>query len=166
VYEYAHAKFVADNENESRNADLSVYQQSVANAIADAEDICAFAGMLRVYCPSRGNNIFQLTVENLVRRNAADKLEVLLRNKVQDAFTLYQGPLENVAWVPLGYHLLQKVRDIVGSDALSELESYHRKKRSIRSWRYRESDLPNRHGFHNSHPNPKLTKEFNKYDQM
>jgi len=129
------------------------------------DELAAFAGMMRVHCPTRGNDIYMRVVDKLVRQAAVPQLVAILTNEV-NGFPLYEGSLHGCVWMPTGFAQARKIRDIVGQQKLEKIEEQHRKDKRTRNWVYRDSDVANRHGHCNSNPWNGHKKLFTRYDDL
>jgi hypothetical protein len=161
----AHQKFSADAMNRSKDADLKLREHTVAKTIALAEDLSAFGGMLRVYCPTRSNSVFMTVIDLLIQREDNEKLESLLTNQILEN-DLFEGRLKFNPWIPPGYEKMRQIRDIVGKDKFSKIERQHVAQGRMTDWIYRSSDIPNRHKHCNSNPYPMHRKYFQSYDSF
>ena len=61
------------------------------------------------------------------------------------------------SWVNCPIAVAEQFAEIIGEDAFLKIEI---DMRGFWGHVYRESDLPNRHGYCNSHPNPRLSRQF------
>jgi hypothetical protein len=83
ISQIAHQKFSADAENRFKDSKLKLREHAIARAMALCNDVSAFGGMLRVYCPARSNATFNCTLDMLIQREDAEKLRCLLENEVE-----------------------------------------------------------------------------------
>eukprot|EP00026_Physarum_polycephalum_P001034 Phypoly_transcript_01035.p1 GENE.Phypoly_transcript_01035~~Phypoly_transcript_01035.p1 ORF type:complete len:1202 (+),score=298.44 Phypoly_transcript_01035:116-3721(+) len=137
-----------------------------AQQIVATKDIWAYLGRMMKSCPTRGGAVFDAVVAYLhsppanltpVTRHA-DKIDIIFTGKFK------QGDepemvvhAEGSSWVHCSTELAKKFKAAIGDEKFALIES---KMYGHWGWVYRPSDLPNRHGYHNSHPNPALSRDF------
>mmetsp|Transcript_6585 Transcript_6585/g.11611 ORF Transcript_6585/g.11611 Transcript_6585/m.11611 type:complete len:250 (+) Transcript_6585:711-1460(+) len=150
-----------------------------AQQLVDAKTPLEFIGRLMTSCPTRGGGVWESLVALLC---GADPGTPLLESKVRAILTgkmsievssaapagyssiaakaRHEVIANGTSWIhcPLDRALL--LREVVGEEAFLEIET---SMRGVSGWVYRESDIPNRHGHCNSHPNPALTRRFDSF---
>lgn len=141
---------------EQRNALLT------ARRIVAASDLDAFAGRCYVSCPTRGGAVFHCVVALLGASGGGcrvavpylcEKVRAVLTGKIGDRAVIAEGS----SWVHCPVETAQRLRDAVGAEEFTNMElSMHGTWGHV----YRESDIPNRHGHCNSHPNADLVQRF------
>lgn len=158
-----HARFVARASEKQAAAANAEQHNALATLIATADDLAAFGGLVRFYCPTRNGIVFRLMVAQLIHRADAEKLLALLRNEI-NGITLYDAPqLAHSVWIPAGLGLMTQIRALVGHAALAEIAAGHRSAGHTCTHLYRPSDLPNRQGHCNSNPWPHHKRQFAGY---
>lgn len=139
---------------EKRNALLT------AQRIVATTDLDAFAGRCAVSCPTRGGEVFHCLVALLAASRTgarapllAEKVSAVMTGKIGGAAVLAEGS----SWVHCPTDTARQLREAVGDEEFAKIELL-----MCGTWGhvYRESDIPNRHGHCNSHPNPVLTVSF------
>jgi hypothetical protein len=138
----------------------------IAQQIIATKDIWAYIGRMMKSCATRGGPVFDAVVAYLHSPPAKFSPVPRLTEKVDIIFTgkFKQGdePEMNVhaegsAWVHCSVDLAKKFKAALGDEKFAAIES---KMYGHWGWVYRASDIANRHGFHNSHPNPLLSRDF------
>eukprot|EP00300_Choanocystis_sp_HF-7_P006748 c14883_g1_i1.p1 GENE.c14883_g1_i1~~c14883_g1_i1.p1 ORF type:complete len:1029 (+),score=254.05 c14883_g1_i1:85-3087(+) len=158
-----------ENENQKLNWNAIVEKRNafiIAGRTLKAKSLDVFIGRLMACCPTRGGlawdalvgmlKMGQVMGEPIPKLN--EKIRVVLTGKLR---TKADEPLKVLAngtawtWCPLD--VAEALREHVGRDQFEniEVDMY-----GTTGWVYRLSDLPNRHGHSNSHPNPLLTTKF------
>jgi hypothetical protein len=193
IIETCHTKFQKDLDNKNNNLARANGSQHIANIISSTNNPCAFGAMLKIYCPSRGGDVFDRVVDNLVRAgtgsstNNREKLEYLLSNLVPIAYEeikdgdrkelvnlgaeekdgnylpIYQGKDFNFVWLPSNHQSLVKILALIGKDRVRMIEEYHHYKNRVTGHRYRTSNVPNRHDYSNIKPYPGHVNNFVRY---
>lgn len=167
IVQVAMDDFVNMNEQKARNQSLAEEQQRLCDYICETLSVPAFAGMLRVYCPTRSNALFDLVVRQLVRTGHADMIEAIMTNQVQEAFDLYDGKLKDAIWVPNGIEQCRQIRLLLGAEKFKSIEKSNVDRAvETSAHMYRLSDLPNRHGYCNSNPWKGWKIKFSGYDRL
>ena len=138
-----------------------------AKKLAACTDIVSFAGRMMAFCPIRGGEVFFNLVAILTQGQVNGKSIPLLEEKIRLIMTgkaKFSDNAESVAvmadgtsWVHCPANTAQQLKDVLSESQWSAIEiSMH----GVSGWAYRPSDIPNRHGYHVSHPNPSLVTSF------
>eukprot|EP00033_Pygsuia_biforma_P002933 GCRY01003233.1.p1 GENE.GCRY01003233.1~~GCRY01003233.1.p1 ORF type:complete len:484 (+),score=172.24 GCRY01003233.1:626-2077(+) len=132
----------------------------------------AFVGALNMYCGTRGGDSFPVLVERLAAKYDDEGREIpLLKEKIGIILTgkmslVEGGKMLTVyslghSWVLCPKPLAIRFKQAIGPDAFSAIEiNMH----GVSGHVYRMSDIPNRHGYCNSNPNPRLTFRFDGFN--
>ena len=163
VVSSCHARFVARASEKQAAAASAEQHNALATLLATADDLAAFGGLARFYCPTRNGTVFRLLVAQLIHRADKEKLVALLRNEI-NGIPLYDSPqLAQSVWIPAGLGLMTQIRALVGAATLSQIAAEHRAASHSCTHLYRPSDLPNRQGHCNSNPWPHHKRQFVEY---
>jgi len=129
-----------------------------AQRIVATSDLDAFAGRCLVSCPTRGGEVFNCLVALLAAGseevpNLSEKVAAIMTGKIDGTVVISEGS----SWVHCPVETARRLQDAVGEEEFAKIELMMRG-----TWGhvYRESDLPNRHGHCNSHPNTELVVSF------
>ena len=149
---------------------------SIAQMCVSSKDQLEFAGRLMAECPTRGGDVFDavtglLSSGDPAIPNLAAKIRTILTGKLrivdtdEQAFSLHKGTdydvlADGTNWIQCPLDLALLFKRSVPEQTFIEIEV---SMRGVSGWVYRQSDLPNRHGYHNSNPNPKLSYRFTSF---
>lgn len=159
LLESLHARFEASRRERAESLRASINAQRVALSIARCPHREAFAGRCLAACATRGGKVFDALVPLLSCDEReypllADKLRAILLGGIGDERPLFGG----LPWVQCPLSTALNVRTRLGEAEFARVElAMHS---SEVGWVYRVSDIPNRHGHCNSHPNPALVMSF------
>lgn len=162
---YAHAVFVEKAKLERQNLEYAALARVRAQRIVRSKEFMAFIGRMMRYVGSRGGKIWDELVCGLsdpTQKYIPDhvrKVQVLFWGQVQLGAGNRWYPVfaQGIIWIP-DSNTVQRFRDTIGNDEIIVIENQMRGKAT--SWVYRESDIRNRHGHSNSHPNPLIAGQF------
>ena len=173
ILEPPHAALEGRRTEKDNAAQDAVRTLATARRIVRTTDPLAFAGrMLAAGVRTRGGTVFDHVVSLLVTGRVdggvrvpllADKVRALLtgRLRVHDNNATDAPPVKMFArgesWVSCPLETARKLREAIGEDAFLAIEL---DMRGHWGHAYRVSDIPNRHGHHNSNPNPLLARSF------
>ena len=140
---------------------------ATAKRIACSTSIVGVAGRLMAACPTRGGAVFNSLVGLLARGECDGQPIPMLRKKVRAVLTgkmrinAEDERMDVIAngesWVHAPLATVERLAAVVGEESFTQIEvSMYGHVGHV----YRESDIPNRHGYHNSHPNPSLAVSF------
>eukprot|EP01047_Picozoa_sp_COSAG01_P052833 COSAG01_NODE_5596_length_4157_cov_253.600296_1_plen_926_part_00 len=145
---------------------------TTAKLIASSTDPRAIAGRVMAACPTRGGGVFDRLVGLLCAGEVDGNAIPLLRKKVRLALTgrmrldaadstVYDVLANGESWVSCPEAIAERLAQAIGLEAFLKVEA---EMRGTWGWVYRASDIPNRHGYHNSHPNPDLCRSFTGFE--
>lgn len=154
---------------QQRREKLSTYIERrnaliTAKRILATEDLNAFIGRCDVSCPTRGGSVFECVVGLLTACSEDVLMLKTIPHFVEKVIAVLTGKLDEqvviaagTSWIHCPTDTARRLREAVGADAFMKIELLMRG-----TWghMYRESDIPNRHGHCNSHPNELLTQTF------
>ncbi|CAF2065051.1 unnamed protein product, partial [Rotaria magnacalcarata] len=129
-------------------------------------DIGVYLGRMIVYAPTRGGKIFDTILSLLLDRSQkqvpllAEKISIIFTGRYKehrDADKEFDVLSNGLAWFP-DRSIINRVREALGEDQWNDLDQLMRGRTCGHV--YRLSDIPNRHGYHNSHPNPNLVVQW------
>ena len=133
-----------------------------------------FGGLLRRYCPERCGPIFTEVIKKLLTSSETnqaeavvntvmnkEKLVALLTNRVGNS-QLYNNKMRHICWQPLADVDIDRLAEIVGEAELKRIEKENLGKRVLHC--YRISNISNRHGYGNYHPNMSNQFSFEGYN--
>jgi 2'-5' RNA ligase len=137
--------------------------QTMALSMARCRSKRAFCGRALVACTTRGGRVFDMLVALLCTDPQWPELQFKMRCILTGKYLgdttkpLFGG----LAWVHCAANTALRIREIMGKAefAAVELQMHGRV-----GWVYRESNIPNRHGHSNVHPNPALTRDFDGFE--
>jgi len=162
-----HDDFERARANRRREAEEDERALRRAKRMALASDVAAFAGRAMVLTPTRGGGVYlrlvgllaQGRVDGWAVPHVAEKIRIIMTGRTR----LAEGGTQRVvlgggeSWISCPLDLAGQLRDVVGEDEWIGIEN---SMRGRSGWVYRPSDIPNRHGYHNSNPNPALSWDF------
>lgn len=162
----AHEEFDANRQKISINKIEQIRVLELARRIVLTNDMGVFLGRMIVYAPTRGGKIFDTVLSLLLDRSQkqapllAEKISVIFTGRHKehrDAEKEFDVLSNGLAWFP-DRSIINRVKEALGEDQWDNLD----RSMSGRTCghMYRLSDIPNRHGYHNSHPNPKLVVQW------
>ena len=163
----AHKEFDSNRERMTTNKIEQIRALELARRIVLTDDMNVFMGRMMVYSPTRGGRIFDTVLSLLFDRS--QKQVPLLMEKIiliftgrhkehRDAEKEFNVISRGLAWFP-DRSIINQVKEVLGEDQWDELDRTMRGRTCGHV--YRLSDIPNRHGYHNSHPNPLLVVQWN-----
>ena len=163
----AHNEFDRNRERMTNNRIEEIRALELGRRIVLTNDIGVFLGRMMVYAPTRGGKVFDTVLSLLLDRS--QKQPPLLQEKVliiftgrykehRDAEVEFDVLSNGVAWFP-DRSVINRVKETISDEEWDSLDQLMRGRTCGHV--YRLSDIPNRHGFHNSHPNPKLVVQWN-----
>jgi len=140
----------------------------IAKSMAITPSLLSFVGRLFTYCPTRGSVVFEYLIAFLCSGKISNiqfipqlfsKIKIILTGK-------YTSKKLNVLsngtpWIHAPLEIAKKLKSVLGKEKFSLIEN---QLYGVYGWVYRESDIANRHGHCNSHPNPNLVKNFKGFD--
>ncbi len=140
---------------------------ATAKQIAFSTDSTAVAGRLMAACPTRGGAVFESLIGLLARGECDGQQIPMLRKKIRAVLTgkmriNAEDDRMNViangeSWVHCPTATVERFAAVLGEEEFTKIEvSMYGHVGHV----YRESDIPNRHGYHNSYPNPALAVSF------
>lgn len=163
----AHQEFERNRQRMINSQAEGIRALELGRRIVLTNDIGVFLGRMMVYAPTRGGKVFDTVLSLLLDRS--QKQPPLLQEKVSVIFTgrykehadadVEFNVLSNgIAWFP-DRSVITRVKEALSDEQWDALDQLMRG----RTWGhvYRLSDIPNRHGYHNSHPNPRLVGQWN-----
>ena len=162
----AHEDFDNNRQRSTTNRIEQIRSLELARRIVLTNDIGVFIGRMMVYAPTRGGKVFDTVMSLLVDRT--QKQVPLLHEKVSIIFTgRYREHPDaekefsvlsyGVAWFP-DRSIINRVKEALSKDQWDDLDRTMQTRTCGHV--YRISDIPNRHGYHNSHPNPLLVVQW------
>ncbi|CAF3420688.1 unnamed protein product [Rotaria socialis] len=163
VLTVAHEEFDTNRQNLITNKIEQIRVLELARRAVLTNDIGVYLGRMMVYAPTRGGKIFDAVLSLLLDRSQkqvpllAEKISIIFTGRYKehrDADKEFDVLSNGFAWFP-DRSIINRVREALGEDHWNDLEQLMRGRTCGHV--YRMSDIPNRHGFHNSHPNPNLT---------
>ena len=162
----SHEEFDAVRQKMTTNKIEQIRALELARRIVLTNDLNVFLGRMMVYAPTRGGKIFDTLLSLLLDRSQkqipllAEKISVIFTGRFKehrDAEKEFDVISNGMAWFP-DRTVINRVKEALGEEQWDELD------RSMRGRTcghvYRLSDIPNRHGYHNSHPNPNLVVQW------
>eukprot|EP01104_Vermistella_antarctica_P014791 TRINITY_DN4715_c0_g3_i1.p1 TRINITY_DN4715_c0_g3~~TRINITY_DN4715_c0_g3_i1.p1 ORF type:complete len:1115 (+),score=263.30 TRINITY_DN4715_c0_g3_i1:437-3781(+) len=172
VVRETYSEYKRKKEEKGKEAVTAMVAWMTAKRIMKSKDPYAFAGRMMVSCPTRGGDVFNNCVKLLCNGvvdgvpipNLVQKIRLFLTGRLRltttgEHTTKSDRPVlaNGEAWIHCTAEVADDLREVVGRDAFATIEvSMH----GHWGWVYRMSDLPNRHGYHNSRPNPSLASSF------
>ena len=170
ISEFVKEIYDSFEKNRRENWDSHVKRRNdliCAKQVASCNDVFAFTGRMLKFAPTRGGGIFNSIVGILLTGAVDNKPIPLLEKKVRlvmtGKITLIDGAEAKSAlsggssWIHCPTENARRFNELIGPDAWVAIEN---SMYGTWGWVYRSSDIPNRHGYHNSHPNPSLTSSF------
>jgi len=138
-----------------------------AKRIAATTAIEPFIGRLLKSCPTRGGGVWDallaLCMGGKVHDARIPHLELKVRAILTGRINITDDNSlsiisEGQSWIHCPADVARRLQEVIGKDEFGQIEAS-----MYGYWghAYRESDLANRHGFHRSHPNPRLAYNFN-----
>jgi len=158
----AHQDFDSQRQNMTANRIEQIRALEIARRAVLTDDMGVFLGRMMVYAPTRGGKIFDTILSLLVDRTGkpapllGEKMNVIFTGQYRehrDAEKVFDVISNGIAWFP-DRSTIERVKQALGEDQWDDLDRLMRGRTCGHV--YRLSDIPNRHGFHNSHPNPRL----------
>ena len=138
-----------------------------AQQIAMCTSDLATVGRLLAACPTRGGAVFDRFVALLCDGEVDGVPIPSVRRKIRAVLTgkmrigSEDEPVDVISngecWASCPVGIVERLAAVVGEEAFCKIEV---SMRGTVGWTYRSSDIPNRHGYHNSHPNPALVCSF------
>ncbi|UJR15056.1 hypothetical protein I4U23_002027 [Adineta vaga] len=162
----AHEEFDANRQKLTINKTEQIRALEIARRAVLTNDTGVFLGRMMVYAPTRGGKIFDTIISLLLDRSQkqipllATKITVIFTGRYKehkDAEKEFDVLCNGLAWFP-DRSIINRVKEVLGEEQWDDLERVMRGRTCGHV--YRLSDIPNRHGFHNSHPNPKLVVQW------
>jgi len=160
----SHAIFEHRRDNDFKSMLQQQRSSLLARRIVNTKDMWSFAGRQMCYCPTRGGPVWDMllaqlqdpTIKNVPLR--LEKIRLLFLGKFDDGGKTYAPLADGNGWAGVSPTLVNKFVGIIGKDELIKIDLAMRS--TVCSHQYRPSDIANRHGFHVSHPNPRLNYTF------
>ncbi|CAF4264461.1 unnamed protein product [Rotaria sp. Silwood2] len=158
----AHEEFDANRENLAKNKIEQIRALEIARRTVLTNDIGVYLGRMMVYAPTRGGKIFDTILSLLLDRSQkqvpllAEKISIIFTGRYKehrDAEKEFDVLSNGIAWFP-DRSIITRVKEALGEDQWDDLDRLMRGRTCGHV--YRLSDIPNRHGYCNSHPNPLL----------
>jgi hypothetical protein len=162
----AHEEFDANRQQMANNQIEQIRALELARRIVLTNDIGVYIGRMMVYAPTRGGKIFDTVLSLLLDRSQkqapllAEKISIIFTGRYKehrDAEKEFDVISQGIAWFP-DRTIINQVKEALGEDQWNDLDQLMRGRTC--GHLYRLSDIPNRHGYHNSHPNPKLVVQW------
>jgi hypothetical protein len=162
----AHEEFDANRQRITTNKIEQIRALELARRIVLTNDIGVFLGRMMVYAPTRGGKIFDTVLSLLLDRSQkqapllAEKISVIFTGRYKehrDAEKEFDVLSNGLAWFP-DRSIINRVKEALGEEQWDDLDRLMRGRTCGHV--YRLSDIPNRHGYHNSHPNPRLVVQW------
>jgi hypothetical protein len=162
----AHEELDAHRQKMTTNKIEQIRALELARRVVLTSDIGVFLGRMMVYAPTRGGKIFDTIISLLVERSQKqvplleEKISVIFTGRYKehrDAEKEFDVLSNGLAWFP-DRSINNRVKEALGEDQWDVLDRLMRGRTCGHV--YRLSDIPNRHGYHNSHPNPKLVVQW------
>ena len=158
----AHKTFDANRQKLTTTKIEQIRTLELARRIVLTNDIGVYLGRMMVYAATRGGKIFDTVLDLLLDRSQkqvpllAAKISIIFTGRYKehcDAEKEFDVLSNGIAWFP-DRSIINRVKEALGQDQWDDLDR-------LMSGRtcghvYRLSDIPNRHGYHNSNPNPRL----------
>ncbi|CAM4908453.1 unnamed protein product [Rotaria socialis] len=166
VLTVAHEEFDANRQNLTTNKIEQIRVLELARRAVLTNDIGVYLGRMMVYAPTRGGKIFDTILSLLLDRSQkqvpllAEKISIIFTGRYKehrDAEKEFHVLSNGLAWFP-DRSIINRVREALGEDQWNDLDQLMRGRTCGHV--YRLSDIPNRHGYHNSHPNPNLVVQW------
>ena len=163
----AHEEFDAYRQRLTTNKIEQIRALELARRAVLTNDIGVFLGRMMVYAPTRGGQIFDTIISLLLDRSQkqvpllAVKISVIFTGRYKehkDAEKEFDVLSNGLAWFP-DRSIINRVKEALGDEQWDDLDRLMRGRTCGHV--YRLSDIPNRHGFHNSNPNPNLVVQWN-----
>jgi len=167
ILEHIHAFF---DTSRKQNWETSIRDKNTlitAHQILATKNIWAYIGRMMKTCPTRGGVVFDAVVAylhspppNLLPiSHLATKIEIIFTGKFKSGSDESELVVhaEGNSWVHCSTDVAKKLKTVLGAEQFALIES---KMYGHWGWIYRPSDIPNRHGNCNSHPNPLLGRNF------
>ena len=168
---HIHQKYETSRKNDWNSIISKKRDFLIAKKIALTNDIFAFVGRILKDCPTRGGDIFTNLIGILGTGEVngkpipklTQKIKTIMTGKIQFAeggtsFSVMGG---GESWIQCSDNTAGQLAATMTAEEWGDIES---NMYGTWGWRYRESDIPNRHGHCNSNPNPSLTRFFNGFD--
>jgi hypothetical protein len=162
----AHEEFDANRQKMITNKIEQIRALELARRIVLTNDIGVFLGRMMVYAPTRGGKIFDTLLSLLLDRSQkqvpllAEKISIIFTGcykEHRDAEKEFDVISNGLAWFP-DRSIINRVKEALGEDQWDDLDRLMRGRTCGHV--YRLSDIPNRHGYHNSHPNTNLVVQW------
>jgi hypothetical protein len=162
----AHEEFDANRQKIINNKIEEIRALELARRIVLTNDMGVFLGRMMVYAPTRGGKIFDTVISLLFDRSQkqapllAEKISVIFTGcykEHRDAEKEFDVLSNGVAWFP-DRSIMNRAKEALGDDQWDDLDRLMRGRTCGHVYRF--SDIPNRHGYHNSHPNPNLVVQW------
>ncbi|CAM4753626.1 unnamed protein product [Rotaria magnacalcarata] len=166
VLTVAHEEFDTNRQNLITNRIEQIRVLELARRAVLTNDIGVYLGRMMVYAPTRGGKIFDTMLSLLLDRSQkqvpllAEKISIIFTGRYKehrDAEKEFDVLSSGLAWFP-DRSIINRVREALGEDQWNDLDQLMRGRTCGHV--YRISDIPNRHGYHDSHPNPNLTVQW------
>ncbi|CAF0890805.1 unnamed protein product [Adineta steineri] len=163
----AHEEFDSNRQKLTTNKTEQIRALELARRVVLTNDIGVFLGRMMVYAPTRGGKIFDTIISLLADRSQkqvpllAEKINIIFTGRYKehrDAEKEFDVLSNGLAWFA-DRSIINRVKEALGEDQWDDLDRLMRGRTCGHV--YRLSDIPNRHGFHNSHPNPNLVVQWN-----
>jgi hypothetical protein len=161
-----HEEFDANRQKMTTNKIEQIRALELARRIALTNDMGVFLGRMMIYAPTRGGKIFDTLLSLLFDRSQkqvpllAEKITVIFTGRYKehhDAEKEFDVISNGLAWFP-DRSIINRAKEAIGDDQWDDLDRVMRGRTCGHV--YRLSDIPNRHGYHNSHPNPLLVVQW------
>ncbi|CAF1134315.1 unnamed protein product [Rotaria sordida] len=166
ILRVAHEEFNANRQNLTANKIEQIRILELARRTVLTNDIGVYLGRMMAYAPTRGGKIFDTILSLLLDRTQkqvpllAEKISIIFTGRYKehrDAEKEFDVLSNGIAWFP-DRSIINRVKEALGEDQWDDLDR-------LMSGRtcghvYRLSDIPNRHGYCNSHPNPLLVVQW------
>ena len=163
----AHQEFDRNRERMTNSRIEEIRALELGRRIVLTNDIGVFLGRMMVYAPTRGGKIFDTVLSLLLDRSqkqpplVQEKVSVIFTGRYKehpDADVEFNVLSNGIAWFP-DRSVINRVKETLTDEQWNAIDQLMRGR--TYGHVYRLSDIPNRHGFHNSHPNPKLVGVWN-----
>jgi hypothetical protein len=162
----SHKEFDAHRQKMTTNKIEQIRALELARRIVLTNDMGVYIGRMMVYASTRGGKIFDTVLSLLFDRSQkqvpllAEKITVIFTGRYKehrDAEKEFDVISLGMAWFP-DRSIINQVKEVLTEDQWNDLDRLMRGRTCGHV--YRLSDIPNRHGYHNSNPNPKLVVQW------
>ncbi|CAF1338971.1 unnamed protein product [Rotaria sp. Silwood1] len=162
----AHEDFDANRQTLTKNRIEQIRALEIARRTVLTKDIGVYLGRMMIYAPTRGGKIFDTILSLLLDRSQkqvpllAEKISIIFTGRYKehhDAEKEFDVLSNGIAWFP-DRSIINRVKEALGEDQWDDLDRLMRGRTCGHV--YRLSDIPNRHGYCNSHPNPLLVVQW------